>query len=489
MITYFISIAILIIGYLVYGKYLDRMFGSDAKRVTPAMFHPDGVDTVPLPTWRVFLIQFLNIAGLGPIFGAIMGVMYGPVVFLWITFGTIFAGAVHDFLSAMLSLRLGGDSLPEIVGLFLGKGIRFFMRSFTVVLMVLVGTVFLSGPASILGNLTVGFMSVKWWLIIIFSYYILATLFPIDKIIGKIYPFFGMAMLFMEACILVCVWSHLSVLPELNSETFRNLHPQADKLYLFPMLFITVACGAISGFHATQSPLMARCIKTEKDGRKVFYGSMVLEGFVAINWSAAAIAFFGGVDGFHEFMAGHGSQAAVAVTTIANGWLGVAGGALALIGVVAAPITSADTAFRSGRLILADFLHMDQRSLWKRLMLSLPMFAITAILLQINFDIIWRYFAWSNQLLAMITLWAITVYLKNVKKNYFVALLPSMFMTAVCTTYILTAPEGFQVPYHASCVAGVVVAIVLGMWFFIQTKNHYIFTRRGIIKGKPRRTA
>ena len=440
MITFTVSITFMVGMYFLYGKYVDRVFKPES-RPAPCMTHADGVDYVPLPTWKIFLIQFLNIAGLGPIFGAIMGAMYGPVVFLWIALGTVFGGAVHDYFSGMVSIRSGGKSLPEIIGRELGLTVRQVMRVFTVFLMILVGTVFVSGPAGLLTELTRQVVDFRIWTALIFCYYIAATLFPIDKIIGKVYPVFGLAMLFMAFGIFIALALHPDGMVELTPANVRNMHPEAATLPLFPMLFVTVACGAISGFHATQSPLMARCIKTEHDGRKVFFGAMVAEGIVALIWAAAAMAFFKGVPGLQDFMAGNNNNAAVVVNAISAQWLGTVGSVLALLGVIAAPITSADTAFRSARLIIADMFNFSQKSIWKRLAVSAPLFLACFVLLQVNFDVIWRYFAWSNQTLAMVTLWAITGYLFRTKKNYLITLIPALFMTAVCVTYILICGE------------------------------------------------
>lgn len=472
MISFIICFTALIAGYFFYGKYVDRVFKPDKNRLTPAITNQDGVDFIPMPTWKIFLIQFLNIAGLGPIFGAMMGAMYGPVVFLWITLGTIFAGGVHDYFSGMISERFKGESLPEIIGRFLGIPVRNFMRIFTIILMILVGTVFVSGPADILNKITGGIIDVRWWMAVIFLYFIISTIFPIDKIIGRIYPIFGLALLFMALGILIALLPNMDNLPELNFAGLRNLHPNAENLPIFPMMFITVACGAISGFHATQSPLMARCIKTECDGRKVFYGAMVAEGCVALIWAAAGMAFFGGLGHFQDYMLEHNNSAALAVDSISRGWLGKMGGVLALLGVVAAPITSADTAFRSGRLIMSDLFHYDQQRLYKRILLSFPLFAAAFVLLQINFDIIWRYFAWGNQSLAVFTLWAVSVYLFREGKNYFIALLPAIFMTVVCTSYILTAPEGFGLANSLAVSIGLAVALCFIVLFFIKNGKH-----------------
>ena len=471
MITFVVAITFMVGMYFLYGKYVDRVFKLEKDRPMPCVTHADGVDYVPLPTWKIFLIQFLNIAGLGPVFGAIMGAMYGPAVFLWIALGTIFGGAVHDYFSGMISIRSGGKSLPEIIGNELGLTAKQVMRIFTILLMVLVGTVFVSGPAGLLTELTHHVIDFRIWTALIFCYYIAATLFPIDKIIGKIYPVFGFALLFMALGILTALALHPAGMTELSPANLRNMHPNAAALPLFPMLFVTVACGAISGFHATQSPLMARCIKTERDGRKVFFGAMVAEGIVALIWAAAAMAFFKGVPGLHQFMANNSDNAAVVVNAISSEWLGTAGSVLALLGVIAAPITSADTAFRSARLIIADMFNFSQKSLWKRLAVSAPLFLICFVLLHVNFDVIWRYFAWSNQTLAMVTLWAITVYLFKSKKNYWLALIPALFMTAVCVTYILIAKEGFSLPHTLSYGISGCVTFLLLMLFIVKRRK------------------
>ncbi len=470
MISFFLSIAVLIIGYALYGKLAEHIFGVEKDRPTPAIANPDGVDFVPLATWRVFLIQFLNIAGLGPIFGAVMGMMFGSAAFIWIVLGTIFAGGVHDYFSGMMSIRANGASLPELVGAQLGNPVKYFMRAFSLVLMILVGAVFISGPASLLANLTPGVINVTWWIIIVFAYYILATLLPIDKLIGKIYPVFGFALLFMAVGILVALVVNKAPIPEF-SEGFTNLHPQ--KLPIFPMMFVSIACGAISGFHATQSPLMARCIVNEKLGRRIFYGSMVAEGILALIWAAAAASFFGSVEGLQHFVANLAPTAnkpAVVVDLISRQWLGTVGGVLALLGVIAAPLTSGDTALRSARLITADFLHFDQKPMKKRLIISIPIFILTFIVLQVHFDILWRYFAWFNQTLAVFTLWAITVYLAKKKKMYWISLVPAVFMTVVSVSYILIAPEGFHLSSTSSYIGSIGVAIAVLILFMY--KNH-----------------
>lgn len=463
MITFCVALVLLVLGYVIYGAVVEKVFGVDPSRKTPCYTMADGVDYTPMPTWKVFLIQFLNIAGTGPIFGALLGVLYGPSAYLWIVFGCIFGGAVHDYLSGMISLRKKGASLPEIVGDELGSGIRLVMRVFSLVLMVLVGAVFVITPAGLLASLTPdwgAWGSATFWSVVIFVYYILATLLPIDALIGRIYPVFGFALLFMAVGVLAGIFTHDGWMPEITS-AFENHHPNKE-LSIFPMLFITIACGAISGFHATQSPMMARCMKNEKLGRRVFYGAMITEGVVALIWAAAGIKFAGSYENLLRLMAPDGnSNPAIVVNAICHDWMGTFGAVLAILGVVAAPVTSGDTAFRSARLITADFLHYNQSSVWRRLAVSLPLFVIAAVLMNINFDILWRYFAWFNQTLSIFTLWAVTVWLARKGKAFYVTLFPALFMTAVCTSYILVAPEGFSLPHAPSCAAGVVMAVVL----------------------------
>ncbi len=470
MITFTIALLVLIGGYFVYGKFVEKVFGVDPSRKTPAFTKQDGVDYIPMPTWKVFMIQFLNIAGLGPIFGAIMGAKFGTASYLWIVLGSIFAGAVHDFLSGMISLRNGGESLPETIGRYLGVNFKQFMRGFTVLLMVLVGAVFVAGPAGLLAKLTPESLDLSFWATIVFIYYVLATLLPIDKIIGKIYPIFAVALIFMAVGILVMLfWNHPQ-LPEIT-DGLTNTHP--DGLPIFPMMFISIACGAISGFHATQSPMMARCITNEKYGRPVFYGAMITEGIVALIWAAAATYFFHTESGTALFAADSGNDnAAIVVDSITKEWLGTIGGLLAVLGVIAAPITSGDTAFRSARLIVADFLHIDQKPILKRLLISVPLFVVGFIILHVNFSVLWRYFAWCNQTLAVFTLWALTVYLVRENKPYIITLIPALFMTAVCSTYILMAPEGLALPeVWAYAIAAVVVLFVFGLFLYWKKRK------------------
>lgn len=468
MITFFISIALLVLGYIFYGKVAERIFGADEKRETPAISMKDGVDYMPMPKWRTFLIQFLNIAGLGPIFGAVAGAMWGPVAFLWIVLGSVFAGAVHDYFSGMLSVKHKGLSIPEIVGIYLGIEAKQFMRGFTVVLMIIVGAVFIMGPAKILASLTPEVLDMTFWVWVVFIYYVLATMLPIDKIIGKIYPVFGFALLFMAVGLTVALFVKGYHIPELTLDNLTNHHNQPDQFPIFPMMFITIACGAISGFHSTQSPLMARCITNEKQGRGVFYGAMITEGIVALIWAAIGMAFYGGVGPLNEIMAANKGNAAFVVNEISNSLLGKLGGALALLGVVAAPITSGDTAFRSARLIVADFLNFKQGPIKNRLIISVPLFAVGFALTLIDFAVIWRYFAWSNQTLAMVVLWAITVYLAQERKMYWITLIPALFMTSVITSYLLFAPEGFGLSYTVSLSVGLIAALGAGIWFFLK---------------------
>lgn len=463
MITFLVCLTVLVIGYFVYGKYVERVFQPDYNRKTPAIELEDGVDYIPMPTWKILMIQFLNIAGLGPIFGAIMGAKFGPASYIWIVFGSIFAGAVHDYFSGVLSLRNNGASLPELIGKYLGNGAKQTMRVFTILLMVLVGAVFVSGPSGLLAKLTPESLDATFWAIVVFIYYILATLLPVDKIIGKIYPVFAIAILFMALGMLVMLIVKSPVLPEITSlSSLKNISP--DNNPIFPMMFVSIACGAISGFHATQSPMMARCLKTEKHARPVFYGAMIIEGIVALIWAAVASAFF-----YENGMAEN--NAAVIVDSVTKEWLGIAGAFLALLGVIFAPITSGDTAFRSARLIVADILKIDQKKISKRLLISIPLFVASFLILQINFDILWRYFAWCNQTLAVFTLWAITIYLTKHKSNYLITLIPALFMTMVCVSYIFIAPEGLSLNPTISYIVGGVATIISLILYIIWNKN------------------
>lgn len=452
MITFLVCMALLVGAYFTYGRYLDRLCETDASNPVPSKSRYDGVDFLPLPRWKVFLIQLLNIAGLGPIFGAVLGAAYGPVAFLWITLGGIFMGGMHDMISGVMSVKSGGASLPEVVGELLGGGMRLLLRIVAVLLMVLVGTVFLSQPALLIAHRiaapaleTIAFGDISWLLLIILGvillYYILATLLPVDKIIGKFYPVFGVALLVMALGMLATLLfrADLYPIPELTS--LENLIADARRFPIVPMLFTTIACGAISGFHATQSPLMARCIDSETQCRAVFYGSMIAESIIALIWAAIAMAFWGGVEGLNGALAEHGSNASILVDLIATETLGPVFAGLVIFGVIACAITSGDTAFRSARLIVADFTKVDQKPLRNRILVCLPLFALGLfIFFALPFNALWSYFAWTNQTLAMITLWAIAVYLRRRGKTVWPALLPALFMTYVCMSYIFVSP-------------------------------------------------
>ncbi|MEQ8216765.1 MAG: carbon starvation CstA family protein [Arenibacter sp.] len=478
MISFIVSIAVLILGYFTYGKFVEKIFGVEKDRPTPAIRLQDDVDFMPLPVWRIFLIQFLNIAGLGPIFGAIAGAMFGPAAFLWIVLGSIFAGAVHDYFSGMLSVRHDGLSISEVVGIYLGPKMKHFMRYFTIILLIFVGTVFLMGPAKIIDGMTGNMWNLWFWVGIILVYYILSTLLPIDKMISKLYPVFGIAMLLMAIGLLIALLFGDYHIPEIVPANLRNMTTSPTETPLFPILFVTIACGAISGFHATQSPLMARCMKNETLGRKIFYGTMITEGIVALIWAAAAMTFFGNVESLNVAMLSNNNNAAWAANEISLNMLGSVGGVLALLGIVVAPITSGDTAFRSARLILADVFKTDQKKIKNRLYLSLPLFVIAFALTQIDFGIIWRYFAWSNQTLATVVLWTITAYLMYNNKAYWVTLLPAIFMTMVCSTYILIAHEGFKLANPIAYIGGVFITLSVTILFWIYTakRQRYLGT-------------
>ncbi len=477
MYSFIISLVALTAGYLIYGKVTERLFKIDPQRTPPAIRLQDGVDYVPMKPWRIFLIQFLNIAGLGPIFGAIMGAKFGPSSFLWIVFGCIFGGAVHDYLSGMISLRHDGESLPEIHGRYLGNGVKQTMRAFSVILMVMVGAVFVSGPAALLASLTPTALNYTFWIVLIFLYYIVATLVPIDKIIGRIYPVFGFCMLFMAVGILVAMLVKQVPIPEFW-DGLQNRMPDKQANPIFPMMFISIACGAVSGFHATQSPLMARCMTHEKQGRTIFFGAMIMEGVIALIWAAAASYFFFDNALGKEMLASGDTNASLVVNRLCRDWLGPVGAVLAILGVVAAPITSGDTAFRSARLIVGDFLHYNQKPVKNRLLVAIPLFtAGLGILLYSmhdaqGFDKIWRYFAWANQTLAAVTFWALSVYLAKERSAYVITLVPALFMTMVVMSFILIMPNiGFGLP--ALWAYGLSGAVTLGLLvlFYVRKRD------------------
>ena len=462
MISFLLSLLALVAGYIIYGKFVEKTFGVDDNIKTPAETMQDGVDFVPMSWPKIFLIQFLNIAGLGPIFGAISGALWGPAAFLWIVFGCIFAGAVHDFFTGILSMRNKGANVPEIVGKYLGEKVKKIMVVFSVILLILVGVVFLTGPADLLHTLTG--LSRNTFIVIITIYYILATILPIDKIIGKIYPLFGCCLLIMAIGIGFGITTQGYTIPEIQ---FFNFHPNG--VPIFPYLFITIACGAISGFHATQSPIMARCVKKESEARKIFYGAMITEGVIALIWAAAAMAFFGGSEGLQAAIS-NGGPAGV-VNTISNTVMGKIGAVLAILGVVACPITSGDTAFRSARLIIADHINLKQEQIGNRYKIAIPMFAVGIALTFIDFTVIWRYFSWANQTLAMIMLWAAASYMVKVNKNHWICSIPAVFMSAVTSAYILQAPEGFRISASVSNIVGIIFALVLFGVFLNYTRK------------------
>ncbi len=475
MVSFSICLGFLIIMYFIYGRFIEKLFGPD-DRETPAFKQNDGIDYIPMPTWKIFMIQFLNIAGLGPIFGAILGAKFGMSSFLWITLGTVFAGATHDYLAGMLSMRHGGESLPETIGRYLGLPAKQIMRVFSLLLMILVGVVFLSGPADLLASLTPEKLNAEFWLSIIFIYYLLATLLPIDKIIGRIYPLFAIALIFMAIGVLVMLYSEYPDIPEIWNG-LSNSHPHSDKLPIFPIMFVSIACGAISGFHATQSPMMAKCLKSEKHGRPAFYGAMITEGIVALIWAAAATCFFK-ENGLDE------NNAAIIVNHITNDWLGSIGGLLAILGVIAAPISTGDTALRTARLIAADFLKMPQKRLKHRLILTIPIFTLTILLIYWSssdsggFDVIWRYFAWFNQTLSVFTLWAITIYLTQINKQYLVTLIPAIFMTYVTVSYLFIAPECLNLGSNIAYLSGgIFTGLTLIMFINWKYKNYKLLNK------------
>ena len=474
MITFLICLAALVISYFTYGKYLEKTCGINPANPVPSKIMYDGVDYLPLPRWKVFLIQLLNIAGLGPIFGALLGAAYGPVAFLWITLGGIFMGAMHDFVAGVISLKNNGLSLPEIIGKYLGGGTKLVMRLFSLLLMVLVGAVFMSQPAVLISsNISlpslevVAFGTTTWELFavlaVILVYYILATLLPIDKIIGRFYPVFGVALLVMAFGILFILLTKSDIYPIPELTSLKNCIAEPEKFPIVPMLFTTIACGALSGFHATQSPMMARCMTNEKQARSIFYGAMIAESIIALIWAAIGMAFWGGTEGLNAAIAQYGGSAAKMVDVITGTTLGPVVAACVLVGVVGCAVTSGDTAFRSARLIVADMLNISQKSLLKRVLVSLPLFVLALVIIfALPFQTIWSYFAWCNQALAVFTLWCITVYLFREKKPAIIGMLPALIMTYVCSSYIFISPMmcGMENRALAYVLGGVLTLII-----------------------------
>ena len=478
MITFLICVALLVLGYLIYGKYVTKVFGPD-DRQTPAYAMEDGVDYIPMPTWKVFLIQLLNIAGTGPILGALGGALFGPVAYLWIVFGCIFAGAVHDYFCGMLSMRHGGASISELTGHYLGNGMRQVMRVFSVILLVMCGVVFTTGPAGLLAMLTPEHLNTTFWQWVVIIYYLFATFVPIDKVIGKLYPIFGICLIIMALGVSgSMLFSGDYAMPELWNN-FGNQHPAGTPLWSF--MFISIACGAISGFHATQSPMMARCCKSEKLGQKVFYGAMIAEGVIALVWCAAGCTVYPVIKA--SLAEGVAIGTPTVVYAICQSTMGKVGGALALLGVIVCPISSGDTAYRSARLTIADWFKVDQGNWKKRLLLTLPLLAVGTAICYVDYSIVWRYFSWSNQTLAMIALWAASVYLAQQKKNYWLTAVPATFMTGVSLTYFFAAPEcmgllwapmglAFETYYPIAVVVGLASAAGLLVLFKNKIKKY-----------------
>lgn len=474
MITFAVCILLLIAGYFLYGKIVTRSLEVDPTRKTPAYAQQDGIDYQPMSTWRVFVIQFLNIAGLGPIFGAILGAAYGPAAYIWIVLGCIFMGAVHDFFAGMMSIRNGGANMPEITGRYLGRGVKGLMSVVMIFLLFAVGVSFILGPSDLLSSMTG--LSKEMWLLIIFAYYIIATLLPIDKIIGSIYPYMGAVLLFMAlgvgAMLVIGAFAGDHQMIELTASNLKNWHFAPEKNILMPMLFIVVSCGAISGFHATQSPMMARCLKNEKHARPVFYGAMIAEGVVAMIWATAAMAYFGGPEKLNEAMSTgimvNGDLVkltpTIAVKMICESWLGQVGAIIAIIGVIVCPITSGDTAFRSLRLSVADMFKVDQKPIVKRLLVCVPIFAIAFLCCRVDFSNAWTFLGISNQILATIVLWTGAAYLKKKGKKHFMCSLPATFLTYVCVSYLIVAPHqnaGLALSPTLGNAVGITVALVL----------------------------
>ncbi|RHW35730.1 carbon starvation protein A [Neobacillus notoginsengisoli] len=464
MYTFIVGVILLIVGYFTYGKFVEKVFGIKEGRTTPAYTHKDGVDYLPMSTTKNSLIQLLNIAGVGPVFGPIMGALYGPVAFIWIVAGCIFAGAVHDYLTGMISIRNRGAHLPELAGKFLGNVMKHVVNAFAILLLLLVGTVFVTSPAQLLYNLMDGWTTMGLIVGGIFLYYILATLLPIDKIIGRFYPFFGALLLISAVGVGVGLVVKGAPIPELS---LSNFHP--DNAPIFPLLFLTISCGALSGFHATQTPIISRTTQSEKQGRKIFYGMMIAEGIIAMIWAAAAMSLFDGYGGLNEMLAAGGPAGIVSEASTAM--LGAIGGTLAILGVIVLPITSGDTAFRSARMIIADYFKYSQAKITNRLWIAIPLFVISFALTKIDFTILWRYFSWANQSTAVIALWVAAMYLFIANKNYWIAMIPGIFMTATVTSYILNAQIGFGLSLTVANIGALIVTAGITALFFSAAKK------------------
>ena len=481
MITFIVAVLLLVAGYFVYGKVVERYLGVDPSRKTPAYEMADGVDYTPIPTWKVFVIQFLNIAGLGPIFGAVTGAAYGPAAYLWIVFGCIFMGAVHDFFAGMMSIRNGGVNMPDIASKYLGKGMKGVMNFVVAFLLLAVGVSFVIGPSGLMANLTGWDKEV--WLYIIFGYYILATLLPVDKIIGSIYPFMGAILLFMAfgvgIAMIVGDLNGTHHMVELTPSMLKNWHFNPGSHILIPMMFIVISCGAISGFHATQSPMMARCLKNEKHARPVFYGAMIAEGVVAMIWATAAMAYFGGPEGLNAAMTDTGievngqlvknAQAADLVNLICNSWLGKVGAIIAILGVVICPITSGDTAFRSLRLSIADLFKFDQKPIVKRLVICVPIFVVAFFFCKVDFSTAWSYFGIANQIFAALVMWTGAAYLTAKGKPHWMCSIPATFLTFICVCFLVVSPLGFHLSTEVGYPVGMAVALAALVFYVVKS--------------------
>lgn len=483
MITFITAILLLVAGYFVYGKIVERYLGVDPAKKTPAYEKADGVDFTPLPTWKVFVIQFLNIAGLGPIFGAVTGAAFGPAAYLWIVVGCIFMGAVHDFFAGMMSIHNGGVNMPDITAKYLGKRMKGVMSFVVIFLLMAVGVSFVIGPSGLMQNLTG--IDKEIWLYVIFGYYIIATILPVDKIIGSIYPFMGAVLLFMALGVgVMLIVGHLNgshQMVELTPSMLKNWHFNPEGNLLIPMMFIVISCGAISGFHATQSPMMARCLKNERYARPVFYGAMIAEGVVAMIWATAAIAYCGGPEGLNNAMSSVGTeidgvivknaQAADLVNLICQSWLGKVGAVIAILGVVICPITSGDTAFRSLRLSLGDLLKYDQKPIVKRLLISLPVFVIAFFFCKVDFSTAWSYFGIANQAFATLVMWTGAAYLVSKGKPHWMCSVPATFLTFICVCFIAVSPLGLHLAPVVGYVAGGVTALAAFIFCILRARR------------------
>ncbi|WGE88686.1 carbon starvation CstA family protein [Actinobacillus arthritidis] len=515
MLWFFFCVAVLVLGYFVYGKIIEKIFVINPKKTTPAYSMNDGVDYMPMSKTKIWLIQLLNIAGTGPIFGPILGALYGPVAMLWIVIGCIFAGAVHDYFCGMLSIRNGGATMPALAGKFLGRPVKVFINVMALILLLLVGVVFVASPAQLMATITMDVFGASggtlqlndaeaihqaveaggitvWgmdkatvisvWTLIIFAYYILATLLPIDKIIGRIYPFFGALLLFMSVGMVYgLITAHFSATDPI--EFFRTINADGQGLTwdkftqnfqvkgdvpIWPLLFLTISCGALSGFHATQTPLMARCAENESEGRFIFYGAMITEGVIALVWCMVGLAFYENPQALQDAISA-GSPSKVVYDSSLH-FLGFVGGIFAVLGVVVLPITSGDTAFRAARLQLAEIFKIDQRSLTKRLMIAIPLFALGFVVSKIDFSILWRYFTWANQMTAMVMLWTAAAYLYRYKKFHWVCSIPAWFITTVCATYLFYNKIGFGLDYQLSVYLGLATTVICIVLFFTMLK-------------------